>query len=89
MHDIANKEVLSAQALGNNWLLIYVEYVNKETNNMYINKQTTVKAGFNPNCIKNLSNVKTTFQNIIHNLVHIYFKYFSNIKTTLKQISIK
>ena len=29
---------------------------------MYINKQTTAKAGFNPNSIKNLINVKTTFK---------------------------
>ncbi len=34
---------------------------------MYINKQTTAKAGFNPNSIKNLINVKTTFKNIFHN----------------------
>ena len=28
-------------------------YVDKQTNNMYINKLTTVKARFNPNSIKN------------------------------------
>ena len=36
---------------------------------MYINKQTTAKAGFNPNSIENLINVKTTFKNIFHNLI--------------------
>ena len=40
---------------------------------MYINKQTTVKAGFNPNSIKSFINVKTTFQNIFHNLTYIDF----------------
>ena len=40
---------------------------------MYINKQTTVKAGFNPNTIKNFINVKMTFQNIFHNLKHFDF----------------
>ena len=38
---------------------------------MYINKQTTAKAGFNPNSIKTFSNVKTTFKNIFNNLLHI------------------
>jgi len=50
-------------------LIIDIKYVNKQTNNMYINKQTTAKAGFNPNSIKNLINVKTTFKNIFHNLI--------------------
>ena len=36
---------------------------------MYINKQTTAKAEFNPNSIKNLFNVKTTFKNLFHNLI--------------------
>ena len=36
---------------------------------MYINKQTTAKAGFNPNSIENLINMKTTFKNIFHNLI--------------------
>ena len=40
---------------------------------MYINKQTTVKAGFNPNSIKSFINVKTTFKNIFHNLIYIDF----------------
>ncbi len=31
---------------------------------MCINKQTTAKAGFNPNSIKNLINVKTTFKSL-------------------------
>ena len=53
-----------------------MKYVNKQTNNMYINKQTTVKAGFNPNSIKNFSNVKTTFKNICHNLIYIDFIIF-------------
>ena len=43
---------------------------------MYINKQTTAKAGFNPNSIKNFIYVKTTFRNIIHNLIHIDFTIF-------------
>ena len=43
-------------------LIIDIKYVNKQTNNMYINKQTTAKAGFNPNSIKNLINMKTTFK---------------------------
>ena len=36
---------------------------------MYINKQTTAKAEFNPNSIKNLINVKMTFKNIFHNSI--------------------
>ena len=52
-------------------MIIDIKYVNKQTNNMYINKQTTVKAGFNSNSIKNFSNVKTTFKNIFHNLIYI------------------
>ena len=51
-------------------------YINKQTNNIYINKQTTAKAGFNPNPIKNFINVKTTFKNNIHNLIHIDFTIF-------------
>ena len=43
---------------------------------MYINKQTTAKAGFNPNSIKDFINVKTTFNNIFHNLIHIDFTIF-------------
>ncbi len=38
---------------------------------MYTNKQTTAKAGFNLNSIKNFINVKTTFKNIFHNLIQI------------------
>ena len=38
---------------------------------MYINKQTTVKAGFNPNSIQGFNNLKTTFKNIFHNLIYI------------------
>ena len=49
--------------------IINIRYVNKQTNNMYINKQTTAKAGFNPNSIRNLINVKTTFKNIFHNSI--------------------
>jgi len=33
-------------------LIIDIEYLNKQTNNIYINKQTTVKAEFNPSSIK-------------------------------------
>ena len=36
---------------------------------MYINKQTTAKAEFNPNSIKNLFNVEMTFKNIFDNLI--------------------
>ena len=36
---------------------------------MYINKQTTVMVGFNPNSIKNLFNVEMTFKNIFNNLI--------------------
>ena len=36
---------------------------------MYINKQTTAKARYNPNSIKNFINVKTTFKNIFYNLI--------------------
>ena len=43
---------------------------------MYINKQTTAKAGFNPNPIENFINVKTKFKNIFHNLIHIDFTIF-------------
>ena len=43
---------------------------------MYINKQTKAKARFDPNSIKNLINVKTTFKNIIHNQLNIDFKIF-------------
>ena len=34
---------------------------------MYINKQTTAKAGFNPNSIENFINVKTLLDNIVLN----------------------
>merc|ERR1712098_972685 len=57
-------------------LIIEIRYVNKQTNNMYINKQTTVKAGFNLNSIKSFINVKTTFKNIFHNLINIDFIIF-------------
>ena len=43
---------------------------------MYINKQTTVKAGFNLNSIKNFTNVKMTFKNIFLNIIHIDFTIF-------------
>ena len=43
---------------------------------MYLNKQTTAKAGFNRKSIKNFINVKMTFKNIIHNLIHIDFAIF-------------
>ena len=42
---------------------------------MHINKQTTAKAGFNPTSIKNF-NVKKTFKNFFHNLIHIDFTIF-------------
>ena len=50
-------------------LIIDVKYVNKQTNNIYINKQTTAKAEFNPSSIKNLFNVEMTFKNIFDNLI--------------------
>ena len=43
---------------------------------MYKNKQTTFKAGFNPNSIKGFINVKTTFKNIFYNLIYIDFIIF-------------
>ena len=36
---------------------------------MYINKQTTAKAGFNPNSIGYLINVKMTFKNIFQYII--------------------
>ena len=50
--------------------------VNKQTNNIYINKKTKVKARFNSNSIKNFINVKMTFKNIFHNLIYIDFTIF-------------
>ena len=49
-------------------LIIDIKYVNKQTNNIYINKQTTAKAEFNPSSIKNIFNVSMTFKNIFDNL---------------------
>ena len=43
---------------------------------MYLNKQKTAKARFNPNSIKNFINVKTIFENTIHNLIDIDFTIF-------------
>ena len=43
---------------------------------MYINKQTTAKAGFNPNSNKDCINVKTTFKSIFLSLIHIDFTIF-------------
>ena len=43
-------------------LIIDIKYVNKQTNKIYINKQTRAKAEFNPSSIKNLFNVKMTFK---------------------------
>ena len=57
-------------------LIIDIKYINKQTNNIYINKQTTVKAGFNLNSIKNFIDMKTTFKNIFPNLIHIDFTIF-------------
>ena len=51
-------------------------YRNKQTNNIYINNQTTDMTGFNPNSIKNSINVKMTFKNIFHNIIHIDFTIF-------------
>ena len=57
-------------------MIIDIKYVNTQTNNMYINKQRTVKAGFSPNSIKNFSNVKTIFKNIFRNLMYVDFIIF-------------
>ena len=43
---------------------------------MYINKQKTGRADFNPNSIKNSFSVKTTFKNIFHYLKYIDFTIF-------------
>ena len=50
-------------------LIIDIKYVNKQTNNMYINKQKTAKAEFNSNSIKNIYNLETIFKNIFDNLI--------------------
>jgi len=50
-------------------MIIDIKYVNKQTNNMYVNKQTKAKAGSSPKSIKIFINVKTTFKNIFHNLI--------------------
>ena len=50
-------------------LIIDIKYVNKQTNNMYINKQTTAKAEFNPSSIENIFKVETTLKNIFDNLI--------------------
>ena len=57
-------------------LIIDIKYVNKQTNNIYINKQRTAEAGFNPNSNKNFVYVKMIFKNIFHNLIHIDFTIF-------------
>ena len=85
MHNIANKEVFSAQSFRDQ-LIIDVKYVNKQTKNMYLNKQTTAKAGFNLHSIRNFSKVKTTFRNIFLNIIHIDFTIFC--LQTSKQITI-
>ena len=50
-------------------LIIDIKYVNQQTNNMYMNKQTKAKAGFNAKSIKNFINIMMTFKNIFHNLI--------------------
>ena len=57
-------------------LIIDLKYVKEQTDNMYINKQTTVKAGFNLNSIKYFTHVKTTFKNIFLNIIYIDFVIF-------------
>ena len=52
-------------------MIIDIEYVNKQTNNIYVYKQT-VRDGFNANSIKNYINVKMTFKNTFHNLIYSY-----------------
>ena len=44
---------------------------------MYINKQTTDMAGFNLNSFKNFINVKMTYKNIFHKLIHIDYNILS------------
>ena len=57
---------------------------------MYINKQTTVKAGLNVKNIQNFTNVKMTFKNIFPNKMHIDFKIFCQqyIDKTSKPLSL-
>ena len=50
-------------------LIIYIKYVNKLTNNIYIHKQTTAKAEFNSSSINNLFDVEKTFKNVFENLI--------------------
>ena len=75
MPDIANKGGVICSSLRVQ-LIIDIKYVNKQTNNMYKNKQTTAKAGFQPNPIENFINVITTFKNIFYNLMYINFTIF-------------
>ncbi len=57
-------------------MIIDIKYVNKQTNNMYINKLTTFRAQFHPNSIKSFIYLKTTFKDIFHNLIYIDFIIF-------------
>ena len=50
-------------------MIFYIKYVNKQTNNMYTNKQKTAQAEYDQNSIKLLFNVETTFKNIFDNLI--------------------
>ena len=56
--------------------ILDIEYVNKQTINMYINKQITAKARFNPNSTKKFINLKTIFKNIFLISIHIDFTIF-------------
>ena len=77
--------IISRQKLELRCLIIDMKYVNKQMMNMYINKKTTAKAGFNQNTTKNFINVKMTFKNIFHNLIHIDFaKFVSRLVLSFK-----
>ena len=66
-------------------LIINIKYVNKQTNNIYINKQTTGKAKLKPRSIKNLFNITwIEFSLSCCLFVYIYivfclFTYFTSI----------
>ena len=72
MHDISNKEVLTTQAQ----LIIEIKYLNKQTNNIYMNKQITAQARLNLNSIKYFTNIKMTFKNIFLNIMQMDITIF-------------
>ena len=54
-----------------------MKYVNKQTNNMYINKQTIPKVGFNLNTVRYFNNIKTTFKTSSSILYILTLKFLS------------